>query len=290
MQALADGRFALMLPLCLRWTVGDVSPAGFEALRLSVHGARQLFGSDATYVICVNTLPLEEAKRRAGPMPDRTSWRAIDRAVPDVLKPYLKDGMTEGTGWKLIPLQLGGDVRELALDNDVILWDLPEALAAWLADESGTAKLIAADVTPAHGQFAALCGSEPRNSGIRGTPAGFDFESAIAAVLRDHPAELASELDEQGLQIAAMSLGSDPLVVTTREVAICSPFYPHEPELGSCGAHFVGLNARDIPWTYYDRPAIEVRLEHWQRHRPALYQRAGLTLPDDEAGIDRGAA
>src|SRR4051795_4479741 len=38
------------------------------------------------------------------------------------------------------------------------------------------------------------------------------------------PVQLQSELDEQGLQIAALSLGGPPLVVTTAEVTICSPF------------------------------------------------------------------
>jgi hypothetical protein len=37
----------------------------------------------------------------------------------------------------------------------------------------------------------------------------------------------------------------------------------------------VGLNARHIPWDYYDRPAGEWLREHWARHRPALYERTG---------------
>jgi hypothetical protein len=52
--------------LCLPWTIGDVSPAGFEALRLSVHGARRLFGPQTEYVVCVNGLAPHEARRRTG--------------------------------------------------------------------------------------------------------------------------------------------------------------------------------------------------------------------------------
>ena len=269
-------------PLCIRWTIGDVSPAGFEALRLSLHGARRLFGRDASYVVCVNTLSPDEARRRAGALPDWVEWRRIAAKIPRPLRPFLRGDMSEGTGWKLVPLRLRPDAHELALDNDVILWDLPDAVAAWLEDGRVESRVIAADVAPANGRFAELCGPEPRNSGIRGISAGFDFEAAISEVLARHPVELVSELDEQGLQIAAMSRGADPLVVGIDEVSICSPFPPHQPGLGRCGAHFVGLNAREIPWTFYDRPAIDVRLEHWRRHRPELYDRVGLAMPQDE--------
>ena len=269
-------------PLCLRWTVGDVSRAGFEALRLSLHGARSLFGPAACYVVCVNGIAPLEAARRTGPIPPEVAWRAVAPELPPELRPFLDAGMSEGTGWKLVPLRLDPTAFELALDNDVILWRLPEAIRRWLAEPEGAHRVIAADVTPAHGAFAALCGPEPRNSGIRGLPPGFDYAAAIAAVFADHPAPLRSELDEQGLQVAALSRGGAPLVVTTEEVSICSPFHPHIPDRGTCGAHYVGLNTRAIPWRYYDRPATAVRLEHWREHRAALHTLVGLA-PEAEA-------
>jgi hypothetical protein len=87
---------------------------------------------------------------------------------------------------------------------------------------------------------------------------------------------LDSELDEQGLQVAALSLNGARFVVDADDVTICSPFYPHRPELGRFGAHFVGLNSRVLPWLYYDRPATEVRLAHSMGHRTDLYGRVGL--------------
>ena len=266
-------------PFCVRWTIGDVSPAGFEALRLSIHGALRLFGEGTRYVVCVNTVPPEEARRRTGPVPGFVQWRAVPREIPEPLRAFLDGGMSEGTAWKLLPPRLDIDAWELALDNDLILWAMPDALRCWMGEPEVRHRVIAADVTPAHGAFAALCGPEPRNSGIRALPPGFDYATALAGVLADYPAALASELDEQGLQVAAVSRPGPPLVVGTDEVSICSPFHPHMPEPGRCGAHFVGLNAHDIPWRYYDRPAVEVRLEHWQRHRPFLYDRVGLPLP-----------
>jgi len=265
------------MKLNLRWTIGDVADEGFEALRLSLWGADRLFPPDAGFHVCVNTISVDEAKQRTGEVPLLVQWHSIPRQVPSVLDPFLDGAMSEGTAWKLIPLLLDRGVRELAIDNDLILWGLPLAIRRWMEDPEGT--LVAADVTPAHGQFAEQCGPEPRNSGIRGTPANFDYEAAIRSVLADNPVKLRSELDEQGLQIAALSRCGVPYIVAVEDVSICSPFPPHLPELGRCGAHFVGLNTRNLPWKFQGRPAREVRLEHWRHHRPELYRLVGLELP-----------
>jgi hypothetical protein len=261
-------------PVGVRWTIGDVSPRGFEALRLSIHGALRLFGTDAAYVVYVNSLPVERARDLTGPTPDIVAWREAPREPPEVLRGRLDAAMAEGVAWKFAPLTAFADRAELALDNDVILWETPPAIRRWLEGDGD--RLLAEDVAMGHGAFADLCGSEPRNSGIRGTPAGFDLSGALGRVLAQAPAHLASELDEQGLQVAALSLDGPPLVVRSEDVSICSPFWPHQPELGRCGAHFVGLNARDLPWRYYGRPATEVRIEHWERRRPEVYARLGL--------------
>jgi hypothetical protein len=205
-------------------------------------------------------------------------WREAPREPPEVLRRHLDAAMAEGVAWKFAPLSAFDDRAELALDNDVILWETPTAVRRWL-DGDGE-RLIAEDVAPGHGAFAALCGDEPRNSGIRGTPEGFDLAAALGRVLALAPAQLGSELDEQGLQVAALSLDGPPLVVRTEEVSICSPFWPHQPGIGRCGAHFVGLNAKRLPWRYYDRPATAVRIEHWESWRPELYARVGAPLAD----------
>ena len=263
--------------LGVRWTIGDVSPRGFEALRLSLHGAVRTFGEGAAYVVFVNSVPLDEARARTGPVPAAVEWRPAPAELPEMLQRRLTAAMAEGVAWKFAPLRAFEDRCELALDNDVILWAAPPALRRW-REAAGVTPLLAEDVAPAHGAFAELCGPEPRNSGIRGLPPGFDLAAALGRVLAQRPAALASELDEQGLQVAALSLDGPPVVVRTAEVTICSPFPPHQPHLGRSGAHFVGLNAREIPWRYYDRPATEVRVEHWERLRPALYARVGLPL------------
>lgn len=267
-----------MSRLGVRWTIGDVSPAGFEALRLSIWGAWRLFGggADVAYAVCVNSVPVERARALAGALPPGVTWIPVERAIPPWLAPHLDRGMAEGVAWKLLPLQVFPDRHELSLDNDCILWDLPPAIKAWRAAQD--ACLLAEDVRACFGRFAPLCGAAPRNSGIRGLPPGFDLARRLKELLGRSPGPLTSELDEQGLQVAALSADRPPLVVRTVEVTICSPFPPHEPHLGRAGAHFVGLNARSLGWSFEGRPAEERRLAHWRALVPEVCARVGAAI------------
>lgn len=263
--------------LGVRWTVGDVSERGFEALRLSLWGAWRLWGARAAYAVCVNTIPVARARKLTGPVPEEVAWYDMTRQVPTFLRERFDEGMAEGVGWKLAPLRVFPHLPELSLDNDCILWEEPAGLRQW-REEEGTF-LLAEDVKACFGRFGALCGPEPRNLGLRGLPAGFDLEAALRQVLEQVPGVLDSELDEQGMQVAALSAAGPVRVVRVEEVSICSPFPPHVPSLGRCGAHFCGLNAKRFAWSLEGRPAEVWIGEHWERHRPALYARVGLPAP-----------
>jgi len=268
-------------PAGIRWTMGDVGERGFEALRLSIWGAWNIFGSDAAYTVCVNTVSLDQARARTGRVPDAVAWHDATRALPGFLRGLFGPGMAEGVGWKLAPLRCFPHAHEISLDNDCILWRLPPSIEAWIQERHPNACLMAEDVTACYGQFASQCPREPRNAGIRGLPPGFDLDAALreAIALREReagaPLHLESELDEQGLQAAALSLRAPLRAVALREVAVCSPFHPHLPEPGECGAHFVGLNTRHIAWDYHGRPADTCMAEHWERLRPELYRLTG---------------
>lgn len=256
--------------LIVRWTIGDVSDFGFAALRLSIHGAIKLFGRRASYVVCVNTVSLQRARDLTGEVPDGLSWRDVTNEFPEWLRPHFDPQMAEGVGWKFAPLRLDQDAMELSLDNDCIMWAMPEAIRRW--SDAGEGFVFAEDVVPCFGQFAPLCGTRPRNSGIRGLPPQFDLAQAFGRILQEHPVLLKSELDEQGLQAAALAR-FHPLIVTVDEVTICSPFPPHLPDLGRCGAHFVGLNAKHLPWEVDGRPAVEITRERFGAYLPELLER-----------------
>lgn len=263
--------------LGIRWTIGDVSAPGFEALRLAVWGVYRLFREAADYTICVNTIPAAEALARTGPLPTCVGWHESKGLFPEWLLPHLDpDSMIEGKAWKFDPVRLYPDRWELSFDNDCILWELPPSIQEWLLEGRPDRCLIAADVALAHGAFADRAGGEPRNSGIRGTPPGFDFEGELMQVLLESGVRLRSELDEQGLQVAAASRRCPPIVTSVAEVSITSPFQPHLPGLGRHGAHFVGLNEQALPWEYLGRPGVHWLEEHWHGHRPELYRRVGI--------------
>lgn len=260
--------------LGIRWTIGDVRRRGFVALRLSILGAHRLFGGDARYVVCVNSIPVERARALCGDVPREIAWERVPDEPPAWLRAHLGPTMADGVAWKLSPLRRFPDALELSLDNDVVLWSLPPALQAWLAD--GRRCLLAEDVRAAFGRFAGDCGARPLNTGIRGLPPGFDLEALLRARLGKDGARLDSELDEQGMQVAAI-VSTDPLVVPIDDVTICSPFPPHLPHLGRHGAHFVGLNTRRLPFaSYAGRPSEEVRAEHFDAHLPTLHAHLGL--------------
>jgi len=132
--------------------------------------------------------------------------------------------------------------------------------------------VLAADVRPCFGRFAALCGDRSLNSGVRAVSPGFALDVVLARV----PGALTSELDEQGLQCAALLAAGATAVVELDEVTICSPFPPHLWHLGRAGAHFVGLNTRVLGFRFEGRAAEDVRAEHWDGHYPEIVRRVGL--------------
>jgi hypothetical protein len=263
--------------LGIRWTIGDVAAGGWEALRLSVWGALRAFGPQAQLAVVVNGVPVDQARERAGSLPPGVRWCAAGQ-LPGALRRRLDAGMAEGVAWKFAPLRLFPGDFELALDNDCVLWREPEAIRRWRAGPPGA--VLAEDVKAAFGVFAPLCGDAPRNTGIRGLPPGFDLGRALEEALEAQPAPLTSELDEQGLQVAALSRALPIHVVRVDEVTICSPFPPHLQRLGSCGAHFVGLNARSLGWSLEGKPAEAWTREHFDRLRPAVEARVGLARSD----------
>src|SRR6185436_6931046 len=120
----------------------------------------RIFGDGAQYAVCANSLPLAEVQARVGRVPVPILWLDATGDLPGWLREHLDPKLADGAAWKLAPLRLFPDCKELALDNDCILWNAPAGMRQWLEDEDATA-LVAEDVRACFGQFGALCGAEP---------------------------------------------------------------------------------------------------------------------------------
>jgi hypothetical protein len=235
------------MSLAIRWTIGDVSSRGFETLALSISGARNVFGPSARYIVCVNTIGIAAAQSRVGNVAADLEWIDTTSALPDWLLPWLDTNLAGGVAWKFAGMQVCSERQTLSLDNDVILWRMPPTIREWLDDADSF--LIAEDVLACHGKFSSLCPSDARNSGIIGIPPRFELESAVRSLLCAAGARLSSETDEQGLQVALVT-SHKHRVVRLNEVSISGYFRPHMLEVGSCGAHFVGVNLKDYPFAH----------------------------------------
>jgi hypothetical protein len=269
------------MKLTVQWTVGDVSSRGFETLALSIFGAQTVFGAAARYVVCVNTLDLETARERVGPVARLAEWHDSSHDLPDWILPYLDARMAEGVAWKFAPLRRLPDTCTLSLDNDVVLWNMPDSIRRWLDD--GDSLLIAEDVKACFGQFAPWCPPVPRNSGVRGYPPRFDAEARFHALLRSAGKKLCSETDEQGLAVA-LACSEKHVVVPLREVSVSGYFRPHLLELGTCGAHFVGINCKGGRGVWDGRPIEEFIHHYWDGKRAAVRRNLGLPARLDFAG------
>lgn len=261
--------------VALRWTIGDVSDYGFEALRFSVLFAFNLFPKGTRFAVCVNTIGTDEARRRTGELPHGVEWVDAKPLLPRWLPEQTDREMAEGVAWKLAPVRLFPDSYEIALDNDVILWRVPDVMKIWLASGDSQTVVMAEDLHRAYGQFSELCEARSINSGLRGLPPHFNYERVLKRVLRRTRIKLRSELDEQGLQVAALA-EKNVVLVSNEDVTICSAFPMHQHHLGRCGAHFVGLNPKTLPWKGADgRPMHEAIRDAWRKHARRLSEMAG---------------
>lgn len=274
--------------LGVRWSIGDVSDDGYEALQLSVWGAHRIFGPRAAYVVCVHDATIAEVQAKTGGVPDGVRWQHVQRHLPQPIAERIsgEDDARE-IGWRLSPPRLFPDRFELSLDNECILWDLPVTIASWLDDAHPSRCLLVEDVSVRSGKFAGESPT-PLDACIRGLPPGFDLEAALVDELARTEGNLVSDLDEVGLQVAALSRHEPPCVVPLTDVTVCSPFPPHHLALGRCGAHFVGIDAKRITSVAgkSDDEETEHLRAHWRHHRQRLFELVGLVR---EREIDRSA-
>ena len=216
-----------MKPL-VRWTIGNVKPAGYECLARSIDNFTNLYDVDVK--VCHNC--------------------SVDN-LKNIPSQYLYDQRQEwsiepmGVAWKLYPPRLAPERHELLIDNDIIIEKHIEEIDKFF---NSNCTLLLEDVTRCYGKFEKHVPPEYCiNSGIYGMPPDFNLDKFIDffaktgwEVNAKGEYESSKTFDEQGL--VAFSLLSHPsyVIIPNTSVRTCE----REFEEGK-GMHFIGLNRRE---------------------------------------------
>lgn len=122
-----------MVDLILRWTFGEIksgynSPQGLELLKYSIKFAQVIFPRDKDnieYYICYNSLRKSTLKAIER-FSEKYNVHLID--VSDMLLSKLGNEATKNSWWKYALPRIDKARYEIIIDNDVILWEIPDIL------------------------------------------------------------------------------------------------------------------------------------------------------------------
>lgn len=212
-----------MKPL-VRWTIGKPDFHGLEVLRHSVRSFQRIYGDRFDYVLCYNNVS-----------PDK-----LDLNI-DLYEQSAVHGMPEPTGvaWKLYPPRLVPDRHEIFIDNDLLICRPIEEIEWFL--ETDSRFFITEGLFGLYGQFSGRVEGK-LNSGLFGFPPNFDLGPYLKGV-----SSWSSKFDEQGLVSLAVT-SHDWQMISLDKIGICNGYLAR----GSCGLHFVELNAGSVgPWKQY---------------------------------------
>lgn len=215
-----------MKPL-VRWTIGPVKPAGYEALRISITKFVSLY--DVEIAICYNGHP------------------PIHR--DDILLVKQESEKAKGVAWKLYPPRLDISRHELFIDNDLILHERIDQIDDFFASDS---TLLLEGLFRNYGRLDKDVPQGYRiNSGLFGIPPGFDLKVWLDFYGENWEANAnpaSFTFDEQGLIAASLLRYKRFNVIPNDVITDCGTHF-----LESKGMHFVGLNRqeRHKPWNDY---------------------------------------
>lgn len=226
----------------IRWTIGPVTPLGFECFQLSLDSVTKFY--DADIAICYNCDP-SQLKEIAGLYPQAT---LIDQ------RSYLQEKIPPaGVAWKLYPPRLDDQRHEICIDNDIVLNEKIPQIDLFL---SGNMTLLLEDWSRTYGRFERHVPEPYRiNSGLYGMPPKFSLQKYLDFYVHDEwemnavgEYKESKTFDEQGL--IALSLLDYPKFTIIPELVLtnCERNY-----VEGAGHHFIGVNRkiRHRPFALY---------------------------------------
>lgn len=171
-----------MKNLVIRWTIGESNSfrIGLQALEMldySIKFSKLIFNNhynNANYYICYNNLN-KKVKREVGNIAKKNNINAID--VSEMLPIELRNQNEKNSWWKFAPPRLDIKAYEIIMDNDVVIWALPDTLKnaieckALVALEDGVGKFYSVFKDTIDNIDKNL----KINAGLLGNPPGFEI-------------------------------------------------------------------------------------------------------------------
>lgn len=184
-----------MNKLVLRWTFGEtkaykLSSQAWDMLEYSIKFCILLFKAEFNHInffICYNNLS-RKAKKIVKDIALNNSIEAID--VSEMLPFELRNSNVKNSWWKYAPTRMDRQAYEIIIDNDVVMWEIPDTLRmaleknAMVALEDGVGGYYGEfkkEVEDLHDKFAL-------NAGLMGFPPGVEINlsAAIEKHLKDY--------------------------------------------------------------------------------------------------------
>jgi hypothetical protein len=237
----------------VRWTVGDVRPAGFATLAESVRCWTASYGDRCDRLICYNTLSPAQVAAHLDPL-GVPLYRQAGDELPAMPRPpvanWRRSTYPKGPAgaWKLCPPRARPQAHEIVMDNDCLVTRPLPQVDAFLAARDRV--LCTEDIHPhrdhrGYGRLARLAAGPAWNSGLYGLYPGFDLGAALP--LGALGGRWGRYFDEQGLVGIALQREAK-VIIPRRQVGYVLGEGLDRPVL-----HFVGVNhvARHPYWARY---------------------------------------
>jgi hypothetical protein len=231
----------------IRWTIGDVSDYGFLCLEKSVELMKRLLGSKCNYAICHNNLNENQLKKL--PNVDILINSKFYLNIYPVNVPKEKKYNNSSMFWKLYPARIRKECHEIIIDNDILIYKLPEKIIKFLNSnhviltESHTRSYsgILKEIIPYGFNI---------NSGIIGLPPNYDFENDIKETIKNHKIKWEDHTSEQTL-VAYILSKKNCEIINKKEIYINFDCHKEKIILGTCGVHMCGLNGTNKNEKWY---------------------------------------
>lgn len=265
-----------MKPL-MRWTMGNVSEAGWECLSESARVTPRIY-PEFDYVICHNNLNDKQLKRLQSFGISLYEQKIENIGVSHKFTEETTQKI-ENHAWKLCPLRLRQESHEIWIDNDIIIWERIEEIDKFLLSD----KPIASQTwnREMYGSFdkdvpsgCNIC------AGFFGLPANYPFSDKIREMTSSKGP--LSGYDEQGMVASMIAnnekgwIGIDPYRLNQLG---WWDYYKEMP----MGGHFIRLNTgTNSAWETYkmlNHPSPKiVNCETWEYKESHIKKRGPIHL------------